>query len=143
MSLDNILNKRVLIICTVQEILKLFFVLTDLILHFQNHTVALFEFRRGFVFSSKFRYIFLYSLWMFWVVGIPKQFHIVISHNCNPYVFDIYLLKVNNRNTRIRCEICSKLTIKTPARRHWRLFVDSFERNSHLVLVFLLLTWNM
>ena len=25
----------------------------------------------------------------------------------------IYLLKVNNRNTRIRFEICSKLTIKT------------------------------
>ena len=25
---------------------------------------------------------------------------------------DIYLLKVNNRNTRPRCEICSKLTIK-------------------------------
>ena len=24
----------------------------------------------------------------------------------------IYLLKVNNRNTRARCEICSKLTIK-------------------------------
>ena len=29
----------------------------------------------------------------------------------------IYLLKVNNRNTRTRCEICSKLTIKTPQRR--------------------------
>ena len=28
----------------------------------------------------------------------------------------IYLLKVNNRNTRTRCEICSKLTIKTPER---------------------------
>ena len=26
----------------------------------------------------------------------------------------IYLLKVNNRSTRTRCEICSKLTIKTP-----------------------------
>ena len=26
----------------------------------------------------------------------------------------IYLLIVNNRNTRKRCEICSKLTIKTP-----------------------------
>ena len=30
---------------------------------------------------------------------------------------DIYLLKVNNRNTKTRCEICSKLTIKTPERR--------------------------
>ena len=30
----------------------------------------------------------------------------------------IYMLKVNNRNTRARCEICSKLTIKRPERRH-------------------------
>ena len=29
---------------------------------------------------------------------------------------NIYLFKVNNRNTRKRCEICSKLTIKTPER---------------------------
>ena len=36
---------------------------------------------------------------------------------------DIYLLKVNNGNTRTRCEICS-----------------NFEHISHLVLVFLLLT---
>ena len=28
------------------------------------------------------------------------------------YPAGIYLLKVNNRNTRTRCEICSKLTIK-------------------------------
>ena len=25
---------------------------------------------------------------------------------------DIYLFKVNNRNTRKRCEVCSKLTVK-------------------------------
>ena len=30
---------------------------------------------------------------------------------------NIYLLKVNNRNTRKRCEICSKFTLKTPERR--------------------------
>ena len=47
------------------------------------------------------------------------------------YPANIYLLKVNNRNTRKRCEICSKLTMKTPERRHW-----------HLFLVFLLLTLN-
>ena len=28
-----------------------------------------------------------------------------------------YMFKVNNRNTRTKCEICSKLTIKTPERR--------------------------
>ena len=31
------------------------------------------------------------------------------------------MFKVNSRNTRTRCEICSKLTIKTPERRHWGL----------------------
>ena len=29
------------------------------------------------------------------------------------------MFKVNNRNTRTRCEICSKLAIKTPERCHW------------------------
>ena len=28
----------------------------------------------------------------------------------------IYLVKVNNKNTRTKCEICSELTIKTPER---------------------------
>ena len=32
----------------------------------------------------------------------------------------IYLLRVNNRNSRTRCEICSKFTIKTPEQRQWR-----------------------
>ena len=31
-----------------------------------------------------------------------------------------YLLKVNNSNTRTRCEMCLKLTIKIPEPRHWR-----------------------
>ena len=56
---------------------------------------------------------------------------------------DIYLLKVNNRNTRTRCEICSKLTIKKPEQRQSRrsgFFIVNFEHISHLVLVFLLLT---
>ena len=34
------------------------------------------------------------------------------------YAANIYLFKVNNRNTRKNCEICSKLTIKTPEQRH-------------------------
>ena len=33
-----------------------------------------------------------------------------------------YLFKVNNRRTRKWHEICSKLTIKTPERHHWRRF---------------------
>ena len=54
-----------------------------------------------------------------------------------------YMLKDNNRNTRARYEICSKLTIKTPERRHWRrfgVFIVNLEHISHIVLVFLLLT---
>ena len=30
-----------------------------------------------------------------------------------------YMFKVNNRNNRTRCEICSKLTMKIPERRQW------------------------
>ena len=30
---------------------------------------------------------------------------------------NIYVLKINNKNTRERCEMCSKLTIKTPEQR--------------------------
>ena len=54
------------------------------------------------------------------------------------------MLKVNNRNTG-RCQIYSKLTIKTPERRQGRrsgVFVVSFEHISLIVLVFLLLTLN-
>ena len=53
------------------------------------------------------------------------------------------MFKVNNRNTRTRCRICSKLTIKTPERRYWRrsgVFIVNFKQISHLALVFLLLT---
>ena len=61
------------------------------------------------------------------------------------YPPDIYMFKVNNKNTRTSCEICSKLTIKTPERRQWRrsgVFIN-FEYISQLVPVFLLLTLNM
>ena len=34
---------------------------------------------------------------------------------------DNYMFKVNNRNTRTKSEICSKLTIKIPEQRQWRL----------------------
>ena len=56
----------------------------------------------------------------------------------------IYLLKVNNRNNRARCEICSNLTIKAPERRlRSGVFIVNLEHISHLVLVFVLLTLNM
>ena len=63
-----------------------------------------------------------------------------------PFPAGIYVLNVNNRNTRTRCEKCSKLTIKTPERSPWRqsdVFIVNFEHISHLVLFFLWLTLNM
>ena len=41
------------------------------------------------------------------------------------------MFKISNRNTRKKCEICSKITIKRPE------FIVNFEHISHLVLVFL------
>ena len=59
----------------------------------------------------------------------------------------IYQPKNNNRNTRARCGICSKLTINISERCHWRrsgvVFFVNFEHISHPVLVLLLLTLNM
>ena len=31
-----------------------------------------------------------------------------------PFPANVYMIKVNNRNSRKRCKTCSKLTIKTP-----------------------------
>ena len=48
-----------------------------------------------------------------------------------------------NINTRARCELCSKLTIKRPERRQWRrsgFWIVNFEHILRLALVFLLLT---
>ena len=58
----------------------------------------------------------------------------------------IYLLKVSTKNTKTGCEICSKLTIKTPERRLWRhsgVFIVNLEHVSHLVIAFLLLDLNL
>ena len=38
--------------------------------------------------------------------------------------------KVNNGNTRTICEICSKLTIKTPARHHWRQICNFIKKET-------------
>ena len=53
------------------------------------------------------------------------------------------MFKVNNRNTRLRCEICSKLTIKTPERCQWLhsgVLIVNFGHIFFPVLVFLFLT---
>ena len=52
---------------------------------------------------------------------IPSTLCVIVDKVKNvrcTFSASIYLLKVNNRNTRTSCEIFSKLTIKTPERRH-------------------------
>ena len=68
---------------------------------------------------------------------------IFLLHVFNDFSAIIYLFKVNSENTRKRCEIFSKLTIKTLERRHWRrsgVFIVNFEHISLLFLLLLLLT---
>ena len=52
------------------------------------------------------------------------------------------MFKVNNRNTRTKYEICSKLTIKTPEPRHWRL-VFLFFSFVPLLFLFLVLLYSL
>ena len=75
----------------------------------------------------------------------PRNNSIPYSHYTCTYPANIYLFKVNNRNTRKRCKISSKLTTKTSERRQWRrfgVFIVNFEHISRHFLVFLLLTLN-
>ena len=51
-----------------------------------------------------------------------------------------YMFKANNKNTRTRFEICSKLTIKTSERRDWRrsgVFILNFEHFTPFSSVFI------
>ena len=64
---------------------------------------------------------------------IPARWY---EKKTNTTTAGIYLIKVNKRNTRTRCGICSELIMKTSERRQ-------ASGISHLVLVFLLLTLNM
>ena len=58
----------------------------------------------------------------------------------------IYLFKINNGNIRTMCEMCSKLTIKTPEWRHWHrsgVFIVTLNRfHTLFCCLFLLLILN-
>ena len=59
-----------------------------------------------------------------------KLFHWYNDSTNSYYSANVCLFKANNRNTRKRCEICSKLKIKTPEKRLWRrsaVFIFNFE----------------
>ena len=49
------------------------------------------------------------------------------------YPVGIYMFKVNNRNTRTRCEICSKLTIKTLERHHYKVLEVNLRRRKWFI----------
>ena len=69
-----------------------------------------------------------------------------INYSWKFYPVDNDMFEVNNRNSRTWCEICSKLTIKTPEWRHWSrsdVFIVNFEHISYFVLTFVLLTLSM
>ena len=79
-------------------------------------------------FSNNFYGIFVKTFKSFQLLTIftNTYLHSTIPANKN-------MLKANNRNTRERCYICSKLTMKTPER----------SQTSDVVLVILLLTLNI
>ena len=57
---------------------------------------------------------------------IPSTCHI----EWKTFPADIYLFQFNYRNTRKRCEICSKLSIETQERRQWSrscVFIVNFQ----------------
>ena len=75
----------------------------------------------------------------------PRFCHIQANHTFSTNSAGIGLFKVNNESTRILCEICSKLTIKTSEWRHYShsgVFTVNFEWIWHIALVFKLLTMN-
>ena len=45
------------------------------------------------------------------VKGLVKIMCDIVTYSANESPSGIYLLKVNDKNTRAKCEICSKLTI--------------------------------
>ena len=70
-----------------------------------------------------------FKIWIlsFWVGVLQRSRHLPAQ--------------INNRNTRTRCEICSKLTIKTPDRSQQHrsgVFIVNFEQISFLALLFIL-----
>ena len=86
-----------------------------------------------------------YLCWYDMFVRVPQYHKHALTHlkpmfsSFRNQPVNIYLVKVNNRNTIYRYEICSKLIIKTPERCHWHrfdVFVVNFEHISHFFPVF-------
>ena len=74
------------------------------------------NFRKFWNCPSKSRVI--YALWQFIPNHPPK--HVITSTYLSSKSKNNCLFKVYNRNTKKKCEICSKLTTKTAERSYWR-----------------------
>ena len=91
---------------------------------------------------------FFYKIYMVFKVTYPTEMRFSKAEFKLVWIFPTVtcLLKVNNRNTRARCDICSRLTIKIREQCQWRrsgVFIVNFEHILNHILVFLLLTFNM
>ena len=66
-------------------------------------------------FSEKQNDLQLLAFALFHLPYLHSHFsEILVSEKIGNFPADNYMFEVNNRNTRTRCEICSKLTVKTP-----------------------------
>ena len=87
--------------------------------------------------------VFIYSLFKRFTIYVNVNNSCSYKSSHSPTT--MYLFKVHNENTRIMCEICSKLKIQTPESGQLcssGFFIVNFEYISNIVLVFPLLTLN-
>ena len=101
--------------------------------------------------SCLYKYLSLLHIHSFQIESLAQMFSCEFYEiSKNTFFTEIlepskYLPVQSHRNTRKRCEICSKLTLKTE--RHLLLrcevFIVNSEQISHLFVVFLSLTWGM
>ena len=63
----------------------------------------------------------------------PAGIYLLVNNKVNKV--NNKVSKVNNRNTRTRCEMCSKLKIKTAERRQWNIFPLTYFTPCSIVFV--------
>ena len=73
-----------------------------------------------------------------WCFLLPLQ-----NNGKHLYPANIYLFRVNDKNTTKRCAICSKLAMKTPKLCRSYVFVVNFKHISYLFVPVILLTFDM
>ena len=80
-------------------------------------------------------------VFLFCVMELKASIILCFRKHDSIYPTNIYLFIFDNRNTRKKCEIRSKLTIKTPERRQWRrsgVLIFDFEHISQFFVMFLM-----